>query len=193
MKESDRTAYLFLPGGLGTMVCAEHTTCVFLLCLNRRMLSCRAFPSFRAAATRHPAVPGKPAHRCALALQDELFEILTLVQLKKLGSKYPVPVVLVDYDGFYGGLLQVRLVAALVPVPCRIVLQGGARGVSSLAAGWGPAQENTGLRPCAKVLHCADALRRPACPSPRPRPRPACSSCAPATPTARWAPRSSRT
>lgn len=81
---------------------------------------------------------------------DELFEILTLVQLKKvgmgrastaappgsrspladsptlplpahaparpaspatpatpqLGSKYPVPVILVDYDGFYGGLLQ---------------------------------------------------------------------------------------
>ncbi|KAL4854982.1 ADP-dependent ribose-1-phosphate kinase [Chlorella vulgaris] len=56
MKESDHTAYLFLPGGLGTM--------------------------------------------------DELFEILTLVQLKKLGSSHPVPVVLIDYDGFYSGLLQ---------------------------------------------------------------------------------------
>jgi hypothetical protein len=38
--------------------------------------------------------------------QDELFEILTLVQLKKLGSKFPVPVILVDYDDFYSGLLQ---------------------------------------------------------------------------------------
>jgi predicted Rossmann-fold nucleotide-binding protein len=45
-------------------------------------------------------------------LQDELFEILTLVQLKKLGTKLPVPVVLVDYDGFYAGLLQVRAAAA---------------------------------------------------------------------------------
>ncbi|KAL4458429.1 hypothetical protein ABPG75_013294 [Micractinium tetrahymenae] len=56
MKESDRTAFIFLPGGLGTM--------------------------------------------------DELFEILTLVQLKKLGSKFPVPVILVDYDGFYASLMQ---------------------------------------------------------------------------------------
>jgi len=35
-----------------------------------------------------------------------MFEILTLVQLKKLGSKYPVPVILVDWDGFYASLMQ---------------------------------------------------------------------------------------
>lgn len=56
MKEGDRTAFIFLPGGLGTM--------------------------------------------------DELFEILTLVQLKKLGSKFPVPVILADYDGFYTPLMD---------------------------------------------------------------------------------------
>ncbi|CAL8468805.1 g8346 [Coccomyxa elongata] len=53
--ESDRTAYIFLPGGLGTM--------------------------------------------------DELFEIMTLMQLKKLGSKHSVPLILCNYDGFYSGLI----------------------------------------------------------------------------------------
>ncbi|GAB4822086.1 hypothetical protein N2152v2_009132 [Parachlorella kessleri] len=56
MQEGDKTAYIFLPGGLGTM--------------------------------------------------DELFEILTLMQLRKLGSKFPVPLILVNYDGVYDGLLS---------------------------------------------------------------------------------------
>ncbi|KAG2496091.1 hypothetical protein HYH03_005694 [Edaphochlamys debaryana] len=50
-----RTGYLFLPGGLGTM--------------------------------------------------DELFSILTLLQLGKLGSTLPVPLVIVNWDGFYDGLM----------------------------------------------------------------------------------------
>eukprot|EP00887_Chlorella_sp_A99_P006297 scaffold3.g6297.t1 len=55
-QEADRTAYIFLPGGLGTL--------------------------------------------------DELFEILTLVQLRKLGSRFPVPVILADYDGFWASLFE---------------------------------------------------------------------------------------
>ena len=53
--KKDRTAYIFLPGGLGTM--------------------------------------------------DEFFELFTLVQLKKLGSEHKVPIILVNYDGFYDCLL----------------------------------------------------------------------------------------
>ena len=63
MKVEDRTAFLFLPGGLGTM--------------------------------------------------DELFEILCLMQLRKLGTRFPVPVVICNFAesgargrGFYDGLLE---------------------------------------------------------------------------------------
>jgi predicted Rossmann-fold nucleotide-binding protein len=54
--ESDRTAYIFFPGGLGT--------------------------------------------------QDEFFEIATLDQMQKLGSNYSVPILLMNYDGFYNGLMD---------------------------------------------------------------------------------------
>lgn len=56
LQESDTTAYIFLPGGLGTM--------------------------------------------------DEFFELLTLVQLKKLGTTFSVPLILCNYSGVYDGLLH---------------------------------------------------------------------------------------
>lgn len=34
------------------------------------------------------------------------FEILTLMQLRKLGSKFPVPLILANLDGVYDGLLD---------------------------------------------------------------------------------------
>eukprot|EP01018_Ginkgo_biloba_P014255 Gb_08178 [translate_table: standard] len=37
---------------------------------------------------------------------DEIFEILTLIQLERIGSKYPVPFILMNYDGFYSRLLD---------------------------------------------------------------------------------------
>ena len=36
---------------------------------------------------------------------DELFEGLTLIQLNKLGTEFPVPFILMNYNGFYNGLL----------------------------------------------------------------------------------------
>lgn len=53
---SDRTAFVALPGGIGTV--------------------------------------------------DEVFEILTLKQLERIGSKYPVPFLVMNYDGFYTKLLD---------------------------------------------------------------------------------------
>ncbi|KAL8172496.1 hypothetical protein V2J09_024300 [Rumex salicifolius] len=54
--DSDRTAVIALPGGIGTL--------------------------------------------------DEMFEILTLIQLKRIGSNFPVPFVLMNYDSFYTKLLS---------------------------------------------------------------------------------------
>lgn len=53
---TDRTAFIFLPGGIGTL--------------------------------------------------DEIFEILTLFQLNRIGSACPVPVLLLNYDNFYTNLLS---------------------------------------------------------------------------------------
>lgn len=53
---NDRTAFIALPGGIGTL--------------------------------------------------DEIFEILTLIQLQRIGSMYPVPFLLMNYGGFYSNLLD---------------------------------------------------------------------------------------
>jgi hypothetical protein len=45
----------------------------------------------------HTPTPTHPPHRWCR------FEILTLMQLRKLGSKFPVPLILANYDGVYHG------------------------------------------------------------------------------------------
>lgn len=37
---------------------------------------------------------------------DEMFEILGLIQLERIGSKFPVPFILMNYDSFYSKLLD---------------------------------------------------------------------------------------
>lgn len=37
---------------------------------------------------------------------DEVFEILALIQLERIGSKFPVPFLLMNYDSFYSKLLE---------------------------------------------------------------------------------------
>ncbi|XP_027343594.1 probable cytokinin riboside 5'-monophosphate phosphoribohydrolase LOGL3 [Abrus precatorius] len=37
---------------------------------------------------------------------DEMFEILALIQLERIGSKFPVPFLLMNYDSFYSKLLD---------------------------------------------------------------------------------------
>lgn len=37
---------------------------------------------------------------------DEVFELLTLIQLERIGSKLPVPFLLMNYDSFYSKLLE---------------------------------------------------------------------------------------
>lgn len=37
---------------------------------------------------------------------DEIFEILALIQLERIGSLFPVPLLLMNYDSFYSKLLS---------------------------------------------------------------------------------------
>ena len=37
---------------------------------------------------------------------DEIFEILALLQLKRIGTSHPVPFIVMNYDGCYDGLLE---------------------------------------------------------------------------------------
>lgn len=37
---------------------------------------------------------------------DEVFEIMALIQLERIGSLLPVPLILMNYDSFYSNLLE---------------------------------------------------------------------------------------
>lgn len=50
--------------------------------------------------TAFVALPG------GIGTLDEVFEILALIQLERIGSKFPVPFLLMNYDSFYSKLLD---------------------------------------------------------------------------------------
>jgi len=121
MKESDRTAYIFLPGGLGTldevgwMRSAGSGSRLWQPAAPlvhwpaNRSTPCCGRCTAAASQVQPWSLLSYLSSRWLLALSlAQFFEILTLVQLRKLGTKFPVPIILVDYDGFYAGLLQVR-------------------------------------------------------------------------------------
>lgn len=57
----------------------------------------RSDPSEKTAVI---ALPG------GIGTADEIFEILALIQLERIGSKFPVPLLLLNYDGYYTKLLE---------------------------------------------------------------------------------------
>lgn len=72
-----------------------------------RFFSARKHGLVDAAVRNHPsdrtafiALPG------GIGTLDEIFEILTLIQLQRIGSTYPVPFLLMNYDGFYSSLME---------------------------------------------------------------------------------------
>lgn len=75
-------------------------------------LTCRFFSArkhglvdaaVRASNSDRTAVVALPG---GIGTLDEVFEILTLIQLERLGSVLPVPFILMNYDSFYTKLLE---------------------------------------------------------------------------------------
>lgn len=56
----------------------------------------------RASNSDRTAVVGLPG---GIGTLDEIFEILALIQLERIGSAHPVPVLLMNYDSFYSKML----------------------------------------------------------------------------------------
>ncbi|URD95637.1 putative lysine decarboxylase [Musa troglodytarum] len=76
-------------------------------------LTCSRFFSARKHGLVDAAVRNKPSDMTAvvalpggIGTLDEVFEILALIQLERIGSRFPVPFLLMNYDSFYSKLLD---------------------------------------------------------------------------------------
>ncbi len=59
-------------------------------------------PSFLPFRTAFVALPG------GIGTLDETVELMVLQQLNKLGTNYEVPIILMNYQGYWNGFMQVR-------------------------------------------------------------------------------------
>lgn len=75
-------------------------------------LTCRFFSArkhglvdaaMRRSSSEMTAVVGLPG---SIGTLDEIFEVLSLIQLKRIGSSFPVPFLLMNYDSYYSKLLD---------------------------------------------------------------------------------------
>lgn len=80
--------------------------------LNKLGAKCRFFSArkhglvdaaVRTHSTERTAVVALPG---GIGTLDEIFEILVLIQLDRIGSVLPVPFLLMNYDSFYSKLLE---------------------------------------------------------------------------------------